>query len=1096
MSQSGAPKNNLDDVLRHRLANPAASLQPNAQPKSTKFKPATSSSISAPPPIRKQASTTLPSFSTPGFGKSKTNASRPGSGFHETISISTNSTPSPGIKRSSSDSQIEPQHPKRLKYEKENKPEAVRVDKGEAKAKAPSSRSTVETDDDNEPWLRMETSEANPFAMLDRDFPKYCRPSVEAPAAQPPTTYPDLLAKSTEQLNNILLFNHEANRLNLEAICNYHAGPTKKDDIHTLEAIKSLLNDRIAGVKRMLEYREEQARRIDSQSSITSAAPSRSSVADPADNQLHPLPVAGPSTTRSYETTSYASTSKTTVREGSTVSTRDSTFVSVRERNVQQTFAPDRGDEDEDLWADMDDVTMDHLDDDPAPVPAPVALTGPYASEIFSNLKRVFRLDSFRRNQFEAIDATMAGRDVFVLMPTGGGKSLCYQLPAVCRGGKTKGVTVVVSPLLALMHDQVNRLLEKDIDAVLLTSSTAEEESRNITARMYGNSKPTLLYITPERLKISSNLKNMLANLYRRRELARFVIDEAHCIATWGQDFREAYQDLHTLRDDFPDVPIMALTATADQKTMDDILGRLKLRNPAIFKQSFNRPNLNYRVVPKGSVDEMVSFIKGTHQDKTGVIYRTGRDNCEKLAKKLREKGLNAKHFHAKMDNVDKETALAQWQSGECHIMVATIAFGMGIDKADVRFVIHYDLPKTMSGYYQETGRAGRDDLPADCVLYYSYKDLRPILSMIRDPKDPNTTRESIERQEQAVRAVVQYCENESVCRRIQILQHFGEKFDKKDCHGLCNNCANEGLFVTQDVTKEAKSVLALVQSLERGRENVTLDHCRNIYKGANTAQVRDKGHNNHPAYGAGKDLSKELVELLFNRLLYLDVLVERSIQTNSKWHQQYLKLGPCADDFLTGNKPLQLSHRPKTPKPGKAKPIKRRVAAANAQEQERAQPLYDDDPMDEIEWSPQKPVRKPPPPLVEVISDSEDDEPAAVPRSPGPEKLYTKLVNHRRMILQRDSSLRKEDVFDDETLQLISLTAPQDFRAFQRVMKEAGLEVEERYSAHGSSFLQICQGRKADPNTWQEKFAFPGQSAAAASSGPGNAWKFKFSKK
>ncbi|KAJ6611796.1 P-loop containing nucleoside triphosphate hydrolase protein [Mycena sp. CBHHK59/15] len=513
--------------------------------------------------------------------------------------------------------------------------------------------------------------------------------------------------------------------------------------------------------------------------------------------------------------------------------------------------------------------------------------------ELKQNLGRIFRLEKFRQNQFEAMNATMAGRDVFVLMPTGGGKSLCYQLPAVCRTGETKGVTVVVSPLLALMYDQVNALKAKGVDAVLLTSATQEGEAKEIRDRLYSASKPTLLYVTPERLKISTALNSMLSYLYRSKELARFVIDEAHCISTWGQDFREAYQGLHTLRDDFPDVPIMALTATADPKTVDDILGRLKLKDPLVFRQSFNRPNLNYVVTSKKQkpVDEMVNFIKNSHPNETGVIYRTGRDKCEKLAQQLRQKGLSARHYHAKMDPADKEMVQAQWQSGQCHIIVATIAFGMGIDKSDVRFVIHYDLPKNMDGYYQETGRAGRDGLPADCVLYYAYRDLQTILKMIKDTKDPNVTKDSKERQEQAVRAVVRYCENDSVCRRIQLLQHFGEKFDPKGCRGRCNNCANEKSLVAQDVTKEAKSVLTLVQSFEHGHENVTVDQCRAVFRGANAASVREKRHDQHPAYGSGRDMPKELAEMLFNRLLFLDALVEVSTQTTSKWHQQYVKV-------------------------------------------------------------------------------------------------------------------------------------------------------------------------------------------------------------
>ncbi|KAJ7684805.1 DNA helicase [Mycena polygramma] len=1109
MSRSGAPRNNLDDVLRHKTTNSSASLHA-AQPKPAKFKPALANSASAPPsnPLRKQASTTLSSFSTPGSGKTGGSHSR---NFHEPINISSDSTPSPGIKRSSSDSHISSEQPssKRLKSEKENlfKPEVYSRSNGKGKGKATSSGPTIE--DDDEPWNRMKTPEPDPFKMLDRDHPKY----RVSPARIPRPTeldvkYPDLISKSTAQLNSILLSNHEYSRQNMEALCKHHSGQATKEDIYTLEAIKSLVDDRISGIKQVLAHREAEAIAPVAHSTGPPAPfvpPTRQQTPSYTNSSRLTSPVA--SITRPYESTAYASTSISMAQRPTVC---DSTFTSVGERSVSETFASNSDclDEDDALWADLEDVTMDYVDE-PVPVPVrppPQELTGPYAAEIKSHLTRTFDLHEFRPNQFEAIDAAMTGRDVFVLMPTGGGKSLCYQLPAVCRGGKTKGVTVVVSPLLALMHDQVNGMKAKGIDAALVTSTTADEEARHIRDRLFSNAKPTLLYVTPERLQISASLKSTLSYLYRSKELARFVIDEAHCISTWGQDFRPSYQELHTLRDDYPDVPIMALTATADPKTVDDILARLQLQNPAVFRQSFNRTNLYYAVLPKRSLDDMVSFIKRDHPNKTGIIYRTGRDNCEKLANQLRAKGLEAQHYHAKMEPQDKERVQDEWQKGRCHIIVATIAFGMGIDKKDVRFVIHYDLPKNMDGYYQETGRAGRDGEPADCILYYAYRDLQPILKMIRDNKDPTATPASKERQEQAVRNVVRYCENDSVCRRTQVLQHFGEKFDKKDCRGQCNNCASEGLLVTQDFTKEAQSVLTLVDSLERGQENVTVDHCRNIFKGANVTAVRDKRHDQHPLFGAGKDMPKELVELLFNKLLYLDALMEKSTQTNSKWHQQYLKVGTKGREFLQGKAVLQLSHRPKTPKPGgKAKAVKkpRKVAAAPPQEQERPRSLYaDDDPMDDIEWSPKKTGCQPAAvQAVEIISDSEDETPACPDIRPDPESLYRKLVAHRQMILDSDPSLSKEDVLDDETLEILSVAPPQDFVSFKRRMHEVAQdqdrgeakkkETDDRYAKYGSGFLQLCLGKPVDPK-WREKFEYR-QPAASTSKGPDNIRKFKY---
>ncbi|KAJ7197296.1 DNA helicase [Mycena pura] len=1060
-------KNNLDHVLRHATTtNSAASLH-TPQPK---------------------ASTTLPSFSTPGFRKPRASGSGShSSSFHEIINISSDSI-SPGIKRSSSDSYfLSDSQPssKRLKAEKENlfHPDHVNA-KGKEKTRAESCDSSV---NDDRSWNRVKT-------CLPPEF------NAE---------YPDLLSKSIEELNDILLSNHEYNRQNMEAIYNYHSGKANKEDIYTLETIKSLLNSRISAIKRVLQYRENDPPGVHVSAST---APSVSLNSDghqiPSHFTPH-SPISAPivaSTSRLYEATSYSTAS--TLREGSIVNTQDSSVISIRERNPD-SFAsiPGSPEEDDDLWADLDIVTMEDLDTSPPAAPGPPQeLTGPYAEEIDIKLKQVFKLQTFRCNQFEAISAAMAGRDVFVLMPTGGGKSLCYQLPAVCRGGKTKGVTVVVSPLLALMHDQVNGLRNNEVDAVLLTSATREGEAREIRERLYSKSTPTLLYVTPERLKMSSSLNTILRHLYRTKELARFVIDEAHCISTWGQDFREAYQELHTLRDDFPEVPIMALTATADHKTIDDILVRLQLNNPAVFTQSFNRANLFYSVVPKGSVDELVSFIKECHPNETGVIYRTGRDKCEVLADKLRGKNLQARHYHARMTPEEKEMVQAQWKDGECHILVATIAFGMGIDKKNVRFVIHYDLPKNMDGYYQETGRAGRDGLPADCILYYSYRDVQPLLTMIRDNKDGNTTKASIERQEHALNAVVRYCENNTVCRRTQILQHFGEKFDEKDCGEKCNNCVDKGLRIFQDVTQEAKKLVSLVKSF--GHENVTMGHCRQILKGSNTAAVREKGHDQHPAFGAGRHLPNQVFDLLFDNCLRLDVLVEKSIQKGN-WHHHYLKLGPKADELLQGRRKLQLDYRPNTSKPGSKARAKKRSCqvAPPAQEPERQQPLYaDDDPMDDIEFSPKKINPRPPSvQVVDVISDSDNEAPRTGSRSRPlePETLYHRLVAHRQLILDADHSLTKEQVLDDETLQYISAAPPQDFLSFKQILQdnsqeisgttldEAKKDANDRYSKYGNGFLQLCQGRMADPML-REKYAFRPASASTPK-GPDNLRKFKF---
>ncbi|KAJ7074415.1 DNA helicase [Mycena amicta] len=754
--------------------------------KSSKFKPATGG---------------LPSFSTAGFRKP-----RP-SGSSETIDISNDSGSSPSLKRTSSDSS-DPQPPtKRRKSDKENHFDlqpASSIVKGKARA-------------------------------LD-----------EHPPSPPiPTEFADLQSKSAVQLQEMLLANHEYNRHNMELIYNYHShrhgeltSEDSKADFFTLESIKSLLDSRISAIKKALQRREQVRTR--------SPSPRRPALSISTRSPSPRRPAPSISTSISRSTVSRQDTISVTSGAMPLLASTSANTTRIERQPTLPSNTIDIDDEDE-LWADVNEVTMEDLRD--SDIARQESVTSPYTKEIMQNLQ-VFGIPKFRTNQSEAIHATMAGRDVFVLMPTGGGKSLCYQLPAICRGGKTKGVTVVISPLLSLMSDQVQGLRDKGISAESLTSDTSEDDVKAIRARFYSNTKPSLLYVAPERLQISSSLQNMLGNLHRQKELARFVIDEAHCISTWGQDFREAYQDLHKLREQYPDVPIMALTATADHRTRDDILARLNLKDPVVFTQSFDRPNLFYRIVPKATIEELIKYIKESHPGQSGIIYRRSRDGCEKLAQQLRNKGLKAKHFHAGLDKTEKDATQNEWKRNPGHIIVATIAFGMGIDKADVRFVIHYDLPKSMDGYYQETGRAGRDQLPAECILHYCYRDVQPFRTMIRNNKDKMATRESIARQEEALNVVVRYCQNNTICRRTQILQHFGEQFDETECKGRCNNCAEKGTRVHQDITDDARTVLSLVQTLELGKENVTLDHCRHIFKGSNLAAIREKQHDKLSAFG------------------------------------------------------------------------------------------------------------------------------------------------------------------------------------------------------------------------------------------------------
>lgn len=457
---------------------------------------------------------------------------------------------------------------------------------------------------------------------------------------------------------------------------------------------------------------------------------------------------------------------------------------------------------DDGYWEGMEDISM-HDSQEISEGPSSLSTTGvqnetsfelsPYYVEVKRRLRETFGLTAFRKNQLEAIIAAMGGRDVFVLMPTGGGKSLCYQLPAICTTGETKGVTVVISPLLALMKDQVDSLMRKNVNALLSNSETFGEDWQRLVTNV---DKPNLWYITPEKLKDSGKVNDILFYLYQKQLLARFVIDEAHCISTWGQDFREAvrhfflvatlyeltfllpprqYKFLGSLRDRFPSVPIMALTATADQRTVADILSQLKLKDLAMFQQSFNRVNLKYIVQKKkkNHLNDIISFIQTKHRGNAGIVYCNARARCEKVAVELRDNGVNAAHFHAGMDTMDKDLVVHDWQSGRVPVIVATVFllcvdysyeylvvifadrfrygyrqggwleppffnlfFPLNFLTCAVRFVIHHDMPKSLSGYavslhsssvanpctsyYQETGRAGRDGEPAECVLCMS----------------------------------------------------------------------------------------------------------------------------------------------------------------------------------------------------------------------------------------------------------------------------------------------------------------------------------------------------------------------------------------
>jgi ATP-dependent DNA helicase RecQ len=470
-------------------------------------------------------------------------------------------------------------------------------------------------------------------------------------------------------------------------------------------------------------------------------------------------------------------------------------------------------------------------------------------------LKRYFGFTSFRPLQREIIGDTLAGKDVFALLPTGGGKSLCFQLPALLR----PGLTVVVSPLIALMKDQVDAMQAAGVGATFLNSTldsgAARQRLRGLHRHEY-----RLLYVAPERLMLPGflgELQNWNVNL--------IAVDEAHCISEWGHDFRPEYRQLSNLRGLFQNVPMMALTATATERVRADIVKMLQLREPSCFVASFNRPNLNYRVVAKAKPSAQALEFLRAHERESGIIYCMSRKGAEALAAQLATHGIPAKPYHAGLTPKERNENQELFLRDEVRVICATIAFGMGINKPNVRFVIHYDLPKNIEGYYQETGRAGRDGLPGECVLLFSAGDVVKQQRFIEE-KSPD---EQLLAREQ-LRQIVQYAESGG-CRRAELLRYFGETFPADNCGG-CDNCLSPR--ATFDGTLAAQKLLSCVFRIrQRSRFGTGLNHVVEVLTGADTDKIRAWGHTQLSTYGIGREHSRAEWQAIGRELVRLGYL-------------------------------------------------------------------------------------------------------------------------------------------------------------------------------------------------------------------------------
>ncbi|KAK6726163.1 hypothetical protein RB195_004467 [Necator americanus] len=441
--------------------------------------------------------------------------------------------------------------------------------------------------------------------------------------------------------------------------------------------------------------------------------------------------------------------------------------------------------------------------------------TFPWSDEVDTILKKVFRLSSFRPLQKEVINAIMSNLDTLVVMSTGAGKSLCYQLPAVAM----KGLIVVISPLISLIEDQLTALRKLGIEGASLNQSTPKDDVKRIeTYIAQSNSPLRLLYITPEKLAKSKRLMNKLEKSAEVGTLKAFAIDEVHCCSQWGHDFRPDYKFLNILKRQFPNVPLLGLTATATANVLSDVKNMLDIPDAVVFKAGFNRTNLYYEVLQKPDSDfgdELARLIKKRFPEQSGIVYCFSRKDCEEVATQLRGNGVRAAFYHADMDSARRTAVHEKWTSGKYNVIVATVAFGMGIDKPDVRYVIHHALPKSVENYFQESGRAGRDGLPAVCILYFRLAD------MFRQSTMVCTERTGIRN----LYSIVRYATTPGECRRKHLADHFEEKWRTELCPKACDVCANPLEVAEVDISQIVRTMLKIIseqKSSDRGSNRIT----------------------------------------------------------------------------------------------------------------------------------------------------------------------------------------------------------------------------------------------------------------------------------
>lgn len=524
----------------------------------------------------------------------------------------------------------------------------------------------------------------------------------------------------------------------------------------------------------------------------------------------------------------------------------------------------------------------------------------PWSEDLSILNYNIFGHHRFRINQHEIVNAVLSKKDVLVTMPTGGGKSLCYQLPAIY----SDSITVVVQPLISLIEDQLTILRGLGITVEFLGQSvenlpTIHEDLESV------NPKTKILFMTPEKLMLNEKTMGVLVSLYQRKRIHLFVVDECHCVSQWGHEFRPQYKELRILKEKFPLVPILALTATATPSVKEDILNVLHMKSPNLvcFTSSFNRPNIYYDIRKKTFkkvIDDIDVCLKEYNPDDSGIIYCLSKPDCEEVSNNLRSRGYKCDYYHADLSLEDRQDIQHRWMSGDLQFLCATIAFGMGVNKPDVRFVIHHSIPKSIEGYYQESGRVGRDGKSSTCILFFGMKDKMRLETMIHGSyrNSDNMSQRALKSNLDKLREMVSFCENTVDCRRKQLTEYFGEKMEIPEDHkcGMCDNCLDASQIYRKDMKQIAEHVLELATDIMKRRDRKTKTSLLNILRGKDNNSFS----NQLKGYGSCKMEEISILDRVLNQMV-IDKLLEEDYDTNAYGVVTYLKPGKqqAIDHFL-----------------------------------------------------------------------------------------------------------------------------------------------------------------------------------------------------